>query len=29
MGYAMEGVRTALNLQEGLELIRSGRRHGK
>jgi rsbT antagonist protein RsbS len=28
MGYAMEGVRTALNLQEGLELLRSSsRRH--
>jgi rsbT antagonist protein RsbS len=28
MGYAMEGVRTALNLQEGIELL-SGRRHRK
>jgi rsbT antagonist protein RsbS len=27
MGYAMEGVQTALNLQEGLELLRSGPRH--
>jgi rsbT antagonist protein RsbS len=29
MGYAMEGVRTALNLQEGLELLRSGPRRQK
>lgn len=27
MGYAMEGVQTALNLQEGLDLL--GSRHGR
>lgn len=27
MGYEMEGVRSALDLQQGLELLQNGRRH--
>jgi rsbT antagonist protein RsbS len=29
MGYAMEGVRTALDLEEGLKLFENARRKGK